>query len=92
MNFSKIENHSTLLYEKFKQFNTGPFQELIVADSLKSPTFNFYRTFFGLLGCYNKKIGFLNLDYQPFLARTMKIDEKFTKNRLIDETINRLIF
>jgi hypothetical protein len=22
----------------------------------------------------------------------MKIDEKFTKNRLIDETINRLIF
>jgi hypothetical protein len=23
MNFSIIENHSTLLYEKFKQFNTG---------------------------------------------------------------------
>jgi hypothetical protein len=47
---------------------------------------------FGLLGSYNKNIGFLNLDEQPFLARTMKIDEKFTKNKLIDETINRLFF
>jgi hypothetical protein len=47
---------------------------------------------FELLGFYNKKIGFLNLDYEAFLARTIKIDEKFTKNRLIDETINRLIF
>jgi hypothetical protein len=26
-----------------------------------------------------------------YLARTMKIDEKFTKNRLIDETIERLL-
>jgi hypothetical protein len=48
-----------------------------VADPLESPTL---------------KIGFLNLDQQPFLAKTIKIDEKFTKNRLIDETINRLVF
>jgi hypothetical protein len=63
-----------------------------VADPLENPTLNFYSTLFGLLECYNKKIGFLKLDQQPFLARTMKIDEKFTKNRLIDETINRFIF
>jgi hypothetical protein len=62
MNFSKIENHSTLLYEKFKRFNTGQLKELIVADPLKVPTLNFYGTLFGLFGCYNKKIGFLNLD------------------------------
>jgi hypothetical protein len=51
-----------------------------VAVPLKNPTLNFHRTLFRLL---DKKIG---------LARTMKIDEKLKKNRLIDETINRLIF
>jgi hypothetical protein len=62
MNFSKIENHSTLLYEKFKRFNTGQLYKLIVANLLENPTINFYRTLFGLSGCYKKKIGFLNLD------------------------------
>jgi hypothetical protein len=37
MNCSKIENHSTLLYEKFKH-STGQLQELIVADPMESPT------------------------------------------------------
>jgi hypothetical protein len=74
MNFSKNENHSTPLYVKFKRFNTVQLQEITVADPLESPILNFYSTLFGLLGCYNKKIGFLNLDLQLFLARTMKID------------------
>jgi hypothetical protein len=59
MNFSKNEDHSTLLYEKFKRFNTVQLRES--ADPLKSPTLNFYKTLFGL-GCFQKKIGVLNLD------------------------------
>jgi hypothetical protein len=53
MNFLKNENHSTLLHEKFKPFNT------VQVDSLEIPTLNFHKT---LLGYYNKKIGLLNLD------------------------------
>jgi hypothetical protein len=65
MNFSKNENHSTLLYGKFKRFNTVHFEELAVADPLEIPTLNLKKTLFGLLGCYsiyNKKNGLLNLD------------------------------
>jgi hypothetical protein len=83
MNFSKNANHSTLLYEKFKRFNTIQLKELTVADPLKSPTLNFYKTLFGLSVCYNNKIGLLDLDSQPFLTRTMKIDEKLPKNKFI---------
>jgi hypothetical protein len=68
-----------------------------VADPLENPTLNFYRTLFGLLGCYNKKIGFFKFGLTTFPGNLttfpfMKIDEKFTKSRLIDETINRLNF
>jgi hypothetical protein len=63
------------------QFN---FWELTVADPLKSPTLNFHNTLDRLLEYYNKKFELLNLDQQPLLARTIKIDEKFTKNRLIN--------
>jgi hypothetical protein len=52
MNFSKNENHSTLLYGKFKRFNTVHFEELAVADPLEIPTLNLKKTLFGLLGCY----------------------------------------
>jgi hypothetical protein len=62
MNFSKNASQSTLLYEKFKRFDTVHLQELTVADPLKSPTLNLHKTLYGLLGCYNKKIRLLNLD------------------------------
>jgi hypothetical protein len=33
-----------------------------MADPLECTTLNFYETLIGLLECYNKKIGLLNLD------------------------------
>jgi hypothetical protein len=48
--FHKKLNPSTLLYEKFKQFNTVQLKELTVADPQDNPTLNFYSILFGLLG------------------------------------------
>jgi hypothetical protein len=58
-----------------------------------------YIGFFGITGNhlnFTRNGTSLNLTEIMFevtrnLAKTMKIDEKYTKNRLIDETINRLI-
>jgi hypothetical protein len=60
MNFSINENQ-VHKYEKFKQFNTVQLKELTVADPLESQTLNFNRTFFRLIGCYNKKVWTDNL-------------------------------
>jgi hypothetical protein len=54
MNSSKNENHSTLLYEKFKWFNTVQLWELTVTDPLKNPTLNFDSILYIVSRCYNK--------------------------------------
>jgi hypothetical protein len=82
MNLSKNENHSTLLHEKFKRFNTVQLQELTVADKLENPTLNFPRTLFKLLGCYNKKIG----------LTTFPSKNHENRRRIHKKSINRLIF
>jgi hypothetical protein len=64
-----------------------------VADPLESPTLSFYSTFFGLLGCYNKKNWTFIFGLTTFPSKNHENQRKIhKKNRLIDEKINRLVF
>jgi hypothetical protein len=63
----KIENFEKKIHDSVKilgwsKKQHGTFASCkLLADS-KNVHGNFYRTLFGLLECYNKKIGFLNVD------------------------------
>jgi hypothetical protein len=63
-----------------------------VADPLESPIQNFYRTLFELLEYYNKKNWSFKFGLTSFPSKKHENRQKIHKNRLIDETINRLIF